>query len=476
MPRLVLLALLTPAADRDIDDAVRAAMKRWAVPGCAVVIVRDDKIVYREGHGLGSTREDKRVTADTLFPLSSCTKAFASAALAILVEEGKLNWDDPVRKHLPWFRLSDPLVEDAVTLRDLMCHRTGLGPHELLWHRAPWGPEEAVRRLRHLPLAKPFRTALQYQSTAFAAAGLAAAEASKAPWSDLVRKRLLTPLGMNATGTSYAEAASRGDLAIGHREGAALPRADGEHPDPAISIYSNARDLGAWLRFHLAEGKPLLTRQLRETHTPQMVTRLSPAQQAAFPDTHQVSYALGWAVHDYRGLKVVSHGGSIDGFRCHVAFVPEKRLGVAVLCNLERTPMPLALANTLIDQELGFPRRDWHALHARLDQALKARGDAPPRREGTRPSHEVAAFVGDYEHPAYGTVRVRSTANGLVWRWRDVDLPLGHYHYDTFALSDPLVHDALVTFSTDAAGRVDGFRATGRLGVEFRRLKKGQSR
>jgi CubicO group peptidase (beta-lactamase class C family) len=488
MPLLLLLALqAAAAANRDIDAAVGVAMKKWHVPGCAVVIVRDDKVIYCEGHGFGSSREDKRVTADTLFPLSSCTKAFTSAALALLVEEGKLTWDDPVRKHLPWFRLSDPLVEKAVTLRDLLCHRTGIGPHELLWHRAEWGPEEAVCRLRHLPLSKPFRTTLQYQSTAFAAAGLAAAHASKLSWSDLVRKRLLNPLGMKATCTCAPEMFKVEDYARPYRlhhfprvlgtgiwhpfQGLPTARFDPDHADPAISIYTSARDLGTWLRFHLAEGKPLLKRQLRETHTPQMVTRLSPAQKSAFPDTNQVSYAMGWAVHDYRGLKVVSHGGSIDGFRCHLAFVPEKRLGVAVLCNLERTPMPLALANTLIDQQLGFPKCDWHALHAKLDEALKAEGDAPPPREGTRPSHEMAEFVGDYDHPAYGTVRVRSSAKGLVWRWRDQDVPLEHYHHDTFALSSTLVHDALVTFSTNAAGHIDGFRVTGRLGVEFRKLK-----
>jgi CubicO group peptidase (beta-lactamase class C family) len=488
MPLLLLLALQAPAAGRDIDAAVRVAIEKWHVPGCAVVVVRDDRVIYCEGHGFGSSREDKRVTADTLFPLSSCTKAFTTAALALLVEEGRIGWDDPVRKHLPWFRLSDPLVEDAVTLRDLLCHRTGIGPHELLWHRAPWGPEEAVRRLRHLPLSKPFRTTLQYQSTAFAAAGLAAADASKTSWSDLIRKRLLTPLGMKATCTSAPEMLKAEDYALPNRLVLLPPRAfgtgiwipfdylptarfDPDYADPAISIYSNARDLGTWLRFHLAEGKPLLKRQLRETHTPQMVTRLSPAQKAAFPDTNEVSYAMGWAVHDYRGLKVVSHGGSIDGFRCHLAFVPEKRVGVAVLCNLERTPMPLALANALIDQQLGFPKRDWHALHANLDKALKARGDAPTPREGTKPSHEAVEFVGDYEHPAYGTVRVRATAKGLVWRWREVDALLEHYHHDTFALSNTLVHDALVTFSTNAAGHIDGFRVTGRLGVEFRKLK-----
>src|SRR5262245_25267407 len=243
MTPLLLLALhAAPADDRAIDDAVRHAMKLWRVPGCAVVIVRDDRVVYCKGHGVEKLGGDRAVSADTLFPLSSCSKSFTTAAMALLVEEGKLGWDDKVQKHLPWFRLSDELVEREVTLRDLLCHRTGLGAHELLWFRAPWSPEEAIRRLRHVPLSMPFRTALQYQSTAVAAAGLAAAKASGTSWSDLVRKRLLTPLGMKSTCTSFPEALKSGVLATGHRDRppheGATPHFDSEHPDPAVSIYS----------------------------------------------------------------------------------------------------------------------------------------------------------------------------------------------------------------------------------------------
>src|SRR5262245_8321592 len=147
MPLLLLLALhAAPVADdsrdRAIDAAVRHAMRTWSVPGVAVVVVRGDQVVYCKGHGVRAVGRDDPVTPDTLFALSSCSKAFTTAAMAMLAEEGKLTWDDPVQKHLPWFRLSDPLVEREVRLRDLVCHRTGLAEHELLWRRAPWGPEE----------------------------------------------------------------------------------------------------------------------------------------------------------------------------------------------------------------------------------------------------------------------------------------------------------------------------------------------
>jgi CubicO group peptidase (beta-lactamase class C family) len=470
-----------------LDAPIGHAMKTWAVPGASVVIVRDDRIIYCKGHGVRAVGKESPITADTLFALSSCSKAFTTAAMALLVEEGTLSWDDPVRQHLPWFRLADPLVEREVRLRDLVCHRTGLAAHELLWHHAPWSPEEAIRRLRHFPLTHPFRTHLQYQSTAFAAAGLSAASAARTSWSDLVRNRLLTPLGMSTTCTSDADAARVRDRAVPHRLDRAgvaevIPRFDASHPDPAISIHSTARDLGAWLRFHLAEGKPLVAaRYLRETHTPQMVIRLSPAQKSVFLDTTQMSYAMGWAVHDHAGLKFISHGGSIDGMRAHITFVPEKKVGIAILCNLEGSPMPLALASTLADQLLGLRKRDWHALHKQLrdkrqaDDRQKQQTRLDRRRHGTKPSCDLSAYVGSYEHPAYGIVQVTLSRGRLVWRWRDEEIALEHHHHDTFLLSGDQPGDAELSFALDRTGEVAGFHVTDRLDVTFTKHRRKRS-
>ncbi|MFO0877742.1 MAG: serine hydrolase [Gemmataceae bacterium] len=470
----MLPALLGLAAVTGIDAEVHLARKLWNVPGCAVVLVRADRVTHCQGYGLRRAGGDDLVTPATLFPLSSCTKGFTTAAMAQLVGEGKLTWDDPVRDHLPDFRLSDPLVERDVRLRDLLCHRTGLGAHELLWRGAPWGPDEAVRRLRFLPLDRPFRTEVRYQSTAFAAAGLAAAAADGCTWSEQIQRRLLDPLGMKSTCTHYRLARGR-ELATGHRLDRAgtqvvLPRDDPDHADPAISIYSCATDLGTWLRFHLAQGKPLpRPGPLAQTHAGQMISRLSLSQKALFPDTAEVRYALGWAVHDYRGLTVVSHGGAIDGFRVHLAFVPSRQVGVAVLCNLEHTPMPLALANILLDRELGFPRRDWHAIHRTFHQA--AAKEPPQPLPGAAPTLPPAAYTGDFDHPAYGTVRIGLTAGRLVWRWRGEELPLEHLHLNTFAVSSDLLGFTRVHFTLDAAGSVARLETTGRLGTPFRKLR-----
>src|SRR5262249_43101557 len=272
-----------------------------------------------KGYGVRYVGKEGAVTADTLFALGSCGKAFTTALIAMLVEDGKLTWDDRVRDHLPTFRLGDDLVSRDVRLRDLAVHRTGLAPNDLLWFHAPWSGEEGIARLEHLPLAKPFRTAFQYNSVTFRAAGLAAARAGGAPWEDLVSKRLLVPLGMKRTTLDATAADKDADRARPHyldrRTDEPVPFAPihALTPDPVGSIPSSAREVGTWLRFHLdegktADGKRLVPAQaLRETHTPQIVMRQSPREAELFPDTMQMSYALGWIVLDHRGHRLLAH-------------------------------------------------------------------------------------------------------------------------------------------------------------------------
>src|SRR5262249_21837563 len=202
---------------RAVNTLVERALEHWHVPGVAVAIVRGDEVIYLKGHGVRSITGDERVTPDTLFPIASCTKSFTTTAMALLVDEGKMSWDDPPRKYVPYFRLSDPLADDAVTLRDLVTHRTGLRSHDLLWYRSPWTQEDIIRRVGRLPLDKPFRTTFQYQSTMFTVAGFAVASASGMSWADFVRKRLLEPLDMKKVYFTTKEIADIADKASPHR-------------------------------------------------------------------------------------------------------------------------------------------------------------------------------------------------------------------------------------------------------------------
>jgi CubicO group peptidase (beta-lactamase class C family) len=477
--------LRAESTDTAIDAAVKRAMDSWHVPGVAVAIVRDGDVIYLKGHGVRSVDADGPVTPDTLFPIGSCTKQFTTTVMATVVDDGKMDWDDPVRKHLAYFHLGDPLADKDVRLRDLVCHRTGLAPHDLLWYRAPWPPEEVVRRAGLLPLDKPFRTAFQYQSTMFTAAGLAAAATADQPWQDLVQKRLFDPLGMTASCFTTTAAAKAADRAAGHRlnrlgKPEVVDFYPQEVPDPAGSIQSTASDLGRWARFQLGDGRwdgkrIVSAANLVETHKPQMVVPLEGLERDLHPDATLMSYGMAWVLEDYRGVGLCSHAGAIDGFRVHITLVPEKQIGIVILCNLQRTRMNLALSDTLVDLLLGLPRKDWNALlgeamrKAEAAEADKVRERESHRVRDTKPTRELAAYAGEYEHPAYGTVRVTLEKGALVWTWNRWSTPLEHNQDDTFTAPLEAIGSPQITFALDADKNVRAMKACPPLNVEFRR-------
>jgi CubicO group peptidase (beta-lactamase class C family) len=493
-----LLAGLSPAGDGPppaagpdaaaVDAVIRAALKFWDVPGAAVAVVRDDQVIYLRGHGVREVGRKEPVTPDTAFPIASCTKAFTTTAMAMLVDEGKMAWDDPPRKYVPYFRLSDPLVDANVTLRDLVTHRTGVRSHDLLWYRAPWSQEESIRKIGRVKVELPFRSAFRYQSTMFTAAGHAVAAASGTSWADFVQKRILDPLEMRSTTLTTTAAEKMPDVASPHRKDAAgqpevIPWYPLEEPHPAGSVNSTARDLANWVRFHLHDGvfagKRLVSAaSLGETHTPQIALPVEGIARAMNPDTLHMSYGMAWLLYDYRGRPIVTHAGLIDGFRAQILLAPRDKLGLVLLCNLDETPMNIALGNNLLDLLLGLGKKDWNRIEgdvARGEQeaaVARMKEREKDRQHGTRPSRELGAYVGDYEEPAYGTATVRREQGGLVWQWSSFRLPLEHYHYDTFALPLPKGGAPLVTFTLGADGEVEAMRVGGNLDLEFRKVRK----
>ncbi|HWG44942.1 MAG TPA: serine hydrolase [Gemmataceae bacterium] len=496
--RLVLLILFLVSGNRThaespdtraIDALVERALKAWHVPGVAVAIVRDGETIYLNGHGVRSVASKEKVTPDTLFPIASCTKSFTTAAMALLVDEGKMNWDDPPRKYVPYFHLSDPFVDREVTLRDLVTHRTGLRGHDMLWYRSPWTQEDIIRRIGRLPLDKPFRSTFQYQSTMFTVAGFAVAKASGMPWEDFVRKRLLNPLDMKAVYFTTNATAKIADRASPHRLNDHHKAEITElYPmtvaEPAGSMQANARDLSKWLRFQLGDGtidgtvkseRLLSARNLKLMHTPQIMLPLDPLDREMFPDTHQMSYGLGWVIQDHSGHRILQHAGAIDGFRCHFTLVPKARLGIVLMCNLHETRMNIALSNALLAVLLKLPPRDWNAVIFEAERKNAREIEAQERVKLARrhmnapPSRELGGFAGTYEHPAYGTVRITLKDAKLSWQWNHFSAPLVHYHYDTFILPLEIMGEPHVVFTLDAKGTVARMKVFGTLDVEFQR-------
>jgi CubicO group peptidase (beta-lactamase class C family) len=495
---LVFLHFSSDTAAQQVDSAaidaiVKDALQSWHVPGVAVAIVRNDEVIYLKGFGVKEIGKDNPVTPDTIFPLASCTKAFTTTAMAMLVDEGKMSWDDPVRKHVEFFHLSDPSADALVTLRDLVSHRTGVGSHELLWYRSPWSQEEIIRRIGKVKLDYPFRSTFHYQTTMFTTAGWAVGTASKSTWADFVQKRILDTLEMKNTNFTATMALKAPDHASPHRRNSegkieAIPWYLIDKPEPAGCINSCARDLAQWVRFQLSDGtlkgKRLVSpKNLEETHTPQTIIRLEGDVRDMNPDTLQISYGMGWVIQDYRGQLLVSHAGAIDGFRAHVTLVPKAKLGIVLLNNLDRSQMNLALSNTLLDLHLDLPKRDWNAYVAeqvrKQEAAARARFQEreASRKPDTKPSRDLSAYAGTYEEPAYGTATISLENGSLFWKWSTFANQLEHFQKDTFTIQNSLLGYPRVNFTLGPDREVATMKVMDVADVEFKKVKcQGSSR
>jgi CubicO group peptidase (beta-lactamase class C family) len=458
-----------------VDGIVHNALKAWEVPGVALGIVRHGEVVHLQGYGVRELGKPKPITLDTLFAIASCTKAFTTTAMAMLVDEGKMHWDDPVRNYLESFRLADPSADRLVTLRDLVCHRTGLGSHDLLWYRAPWDQKEAIRRIGWMPPSLPFRSSFQYQSTMVAAAGYAVQAASgMRSWEEFIQKRIFDPLEMDNCNFLTAHALSAPDHATPHRRN----RQDRIEPiswykmataDPAGSINASARDLCKWALFQLGDGtvskagkKVRLVSEagLEETHSPQNPMRLSGYDRQMQPDCLLMSYGMAWVIQDHRGHLLISHAGTIDGFRTHITLAPNAGLGIVLLNNLHGTDLNLAISNSILDLVLGLPPKDWNAClgkvaRARDDMKKAQRQQREAKRfKGTRPSRELDAYVGDYYESVFGHSQITLDQGKLVWHWSSFHCPLEHFHFDTFLARSEILDDPAINFSLGTDGQV----------------------
>ena len=473
---LVLLAAPVVAFAQQIDTKavdriVTHAMNAFHVPGAAVAVVRNDRVVYAKGYGVTEIGGMKAVTADTLFGLGSTTKAFTTAAMAMLVDEKKMDWDDPVRKYIPYFHLDDPCADSLVTLRDIVSHRTGLSRHDELWDNTPLTREQVIRAIGSVKLTKPFRSAYQYQNIMFITAGEAVASAAGVPWNDFVRTRIFQPLGMNSTAITMAEW-NASNHAMGHSYDRRNDRVtvrqatDDDNVAPAGSIKSSANDMGQWLRFQLADGaiggKRLVSADaLRETKTPQTVIPLTNETKLVSPETNILNYAMGWNVSDYRGAFLIAHGGALNGFRAQVGLLPQQNAAFAVLINLGRGYAAISMRNSLLDLLLGQPSKDWDAYYLAAEKTTDAKEDAAKaaheakRVPNTTPSRALDAYAGTYVSPGYGHATVTLENNALVLHWNQLVVPMTHFHFDTFrAVSDADDVDEDVTFQLNAAGDV----------------------
>ena len=444
----LLFAQPAPIDTKSIDKVVSATMKAWRIPGAAVAVVKNDRVVYVQGYGSKDLSGANPVTADTLFQIASASKAFTTTAMAMLVGEGKMAWDDPVRKHLEYFRLADLCGDANVTLRDLVAHRTGLGGRDELWDNSPLAREEIIRRIALVTAARPFRSGYRYNNIMFMAAGEAVAEASGMPYEDFVRTRIFVPLQMTSTVISDAEWDKR-ERATGHHYDWKTERIGVQKPietaalGSAGAIKSSARDMANWLRFQLAGGAFNLRQlvdpaALNETKTPQTVVRLENLTRELNPESNVMSYGMGWMIQDYRGELLVSHSGSLNGFRTRVELMPKRNSGFVVMINVDRGIALYALRNALADMLSGKPSRDWNAYYLMVDRKADEKDERERLEKKTRaakdttPSRPLEEYAGEFENRAYGTAKITIVDGKPVFQWHRMTIPLDHLQHDTF--------------------------------------------
>ncbi|KQV85391.1 serine hydrolase [Massilia sp. Root351] len=465
----------------DLDADVNRVLRTFDVPGIAIAIVKDGKVLAAKGYGVRKLGDPAPVTGRTLFEVASNSKAFTAAALAMLVDEGKLKWDDPVTRHLPGFQMYDSYVTGAMTVRDLLTHRSGLGlgAGDLMWWpTSTFTSDEIIERLRYIKPATSFRNSYAYDNLLYIVAGKIIADKAGKPWGDAVRERILAPLGMDGTTTSVAAMVQTADYSAPHSKvGEAttvVKPMPVENAIGAVGVNTSAEDIARWMNMLLnggkaPDGKQLLSeKQLAEMWTAQTPMKISePKPPLAATKPNFAAYGLGFQLRDYRGRKVALHGGALQGFYSRMLLVPEEKLGIAIFTNAENSGAMAALQWRLLDQYMDAPATDWIGIVAADEQAkhkeelAKVSKAASARAAKSQPSLSLASYEGEYQDAWYGLVTIQREGRKQVMRFvKTPDLvgELEHFQHDTFIVrwrQRNFNADAYVSFALNPDGSIE---------------------
>jgi len=472
-------------SSQKLDGYVTRILKTFEVPGLAVAIVKDGKPVLTKGYGVRQLGNPARVDNQTLFGIASNTKAFTAAALAILVDEGKIAWDDRVIDHMPEFQMYDPYVTREITVRDLLVHRSGLGlggGDLLLWPSTTFTRHEIISRLRFVKPASSFRSKYAYDNILYLVAGQIIPEATDTSWDDFVRQRIFAPLGMASSNTSIRSFQSGDNIAIPHAriEGRVQPMeySNLDNVAPAGAINSNVTDMAKWVIAQLDSGRIrseqngklrlFSSRETDEMWSPQTIipVRKPPSGLSAVRPNFS-GYGLGWVITDYRGKKIVYHTGVLPGMVSRVTLVPDLKLGIVILTNQEAAGAFNALTYYILDTYFGVSPMDWIKVFysAAKDWEDKAK-EIETRQETARvrdskPSLPPEKYSGQYTDAWYGEVTISLEQETLVLRFSHTPSFVGdleHWQYDTFVVrwrDRGLRADAFLTFALNPDGSID---------------------
>ena len=466
------------------DRYAEAARKEWHVPGMSIAIVQDGKVILSKGYGVRELGKDAAVDTQTLFGAMSTTKAMTAVAMAMLVEDGKVAWDDKVIKHLPYFRVGDPYITADLRVRDLLTHNSGIGNADFLWDWTPdLSSDGIVRRMQFAKPEYPLRGGFSYQNVMYLIAGQVIEKASGMTWERFVTTRIFTPLGMKNTFPNPSLASKYQNRSSAHfnikGKTIVIPETDSDSIGPAGGVWSTSDDIAKWVSYMLGNttvgGKQLLKPEsLAMVLRPQVVI---PPDGGFYPTTaltkpHWTTYGFGWFQHDYRGEMVNFHTGSLAGRTAIIGLLPDKKFGIYIFGNLDHAEVRHALMYKAFDLfAFGDNSRDWSKEAKALYDGLKTDGEKQAaaikakRNPNTKPSLPLAAYVGKYFDPFYGTMDVAMVDGKLkLLISKDLSATLDHWQFETFQAtwSKAWEGEGLVAFRLNTAtGEVESIDVDG---------------
>ncbi|HET9746050.1 MAG TPA: serine hydrolase, partial [Chitinophagaceae bacterium] len=475
---LTLTSFSQPPTDsrlKGLDTFALRILKEWNAPGVAIAVVEKNKVVYTGGFGYRDFEKKLPVTQNTLFAIGSCTKAFTASILGMLEKEGKLSIDKPVRDYLPELVFKNDYTNKHATLRDMMCHRTGLPRHDYSWYGSTASRNELLERVRYQEPTFELREKYQYNNFMFLAQGMVIEKITGKSWEENMRERIFKPLGMISTNLSVIDLEKSPDRSLAYSSAEnkikAIPYRNIDAIGPAGSINSCAKDMANWLITWINDGKFNGKEIIPPAYRADAITaQISPGgglPGSENPDLHMSGYGLGWGVSSYRGHYRVEHGGGIDGFITSTSFFPSDSIGIFVVSN-QGTPTT-SIRNFIADRMLRLSYRPWGktALADKLKAELTAKAapnaDSINRKPGTKYSHDIADYNGEFENKGYGVIKIfreRDTS------WVDYNEAgkrtksyLEHHHYDIFRIRSTEETEnpktaPKIRFNTDEKGNI----------------------
>lgn len=447
---------------KDIDEYITKAAKDWQMPGVAVAIVRNDSVIFAKGYGVRDLNKGGAVDENTLFVIASCTKAFTTAALSMLIDQKKIAWDDPVIKYLKDFQMYDPWVTKEITIRDLVTHRSGLETFsgDIMWLGSNYDRKEVIRRARFLKPTSSFRTRFGYQNIMYSTAGEVIPAVTDTSWDDFIKARILIPLGMKRSVTRISDLVKMDNIASAHQFRNGKTNVIGYYPvdnvAAAAAINSSVYEVAQWIRLQLGKGIYNGKRLLSQWSIADMWSNQTALRNG--------NYGLGWSINYYKGKKIIDHGGGMPGMISEVCLVPEENLGFVILTNVDCN-FTAVVKNRILDEFLGGTKTDWSAQllpdKSRTDKWIKGENDRREkiRAKNTTPSLPLEKYTGMYEDVMYGNTKVSLKDGKLFLEMvpsKTFRGELKYYQYDTFYIDweEEFLTRGWIKFDMDFAGNI----------------------